>query len=147
MKKYTQNVESGISIQTILKAKKGKEVEPPKRAARVSSSPFNSQMDCLFCGTMVTPRGASFSYAKTDTLVKIILECCDSRSDEWAYTVKGRIEYYGCYLHAADCIYHHSFAVVLSGLGLAYHYSSRMSQRQSTESLAGPKTKIRSRYS
>ncbi|KAG7156410.1 hypothetical protein Hamer_G006161 [Homarus americanus] len=58
--------------------------------------------------TIVTPRGASFSYVKTDTFVQTILECCDSRSDEWAFTVKGRIEYYGCDLHAADCIYHRS---------------------------------------
>ena len=107
VKKYTQNVESGTSIQDI-ESQKGKKGEPPKRSARVSSGPFNSQTDCLFCGTTVTPGGAGFSYVKTDTFVKTILECCDSRSDEWVFTVKGRIEYYCCDLHAADCIYHHS---------------------------------------
>ncbi|KAG7161135.1 hypothetical protein Hamer_G004782 [Homarus americanus] len=105
--------------------KKRKKVEPPKRSARVSSSPFNSQTDCFFCGTIVTPRGASFSYVKTDTFVQTILECCDSRSDEWAFTVKGRIEYYGCDLHAADCIYHRSCSGNFrSGLSIPLHFQN-----------------------
>ncbi|KAG7156758.1 hypothetical protein Hamer_G006773 [Homarus americanus] len=105
--------------------KKRKKVEPPKRSARVSSSPFNSQTDCLFCGTTVTPRGASFSYVKTDTFVQTILECCDSRSDEWAFTVKGRIEYYGCDLHAADCIYHRSCSANFrSGLSIPLQFQN-----------------------
>jgi len=57
---------------------------------------------------MVTPGSAGFSYVKTDTFVKTILQCCDSHSDEWAFTVKGRIEYYDCDLQVANCIYHHS---------------------------------------
>lgn len=91
-----------------IKYQQGNKSEPAIRSTRVSSGSFNSQRDCLFCGTTVTPGSASVSYVKTDTFVKTILECCDSRSDEWAFTVRGRIEYYGCDLHAADCIYHHS---------------------------------------
>ena len=41
-------------------------------------------------------------------LCRPFLECCDSRPDEWAFPVRGGIEYYGCGLHAADCIYHRS---------------------------------------
>ena len=85
---------------------KKKKVELPKGSARVASSPFNSQMDCLFCGTMVTQRGASFSCVKTDAFVQTILECCDSCPDEWAFTMRGRIEYYGCDLHATDWVHH-----------------------------------------
>ena len=40
-----------------------------------------------------------------------------------------------------------TLAVVISSLDLTYHCNSRMSQRQSTESQAGPKTKIRRRHS
>ena len=65
-------------------------------------------MDCLLCGTILTQRGASFSYVKTYAFVQTILERCGSRPDEWAFTVRGRIEYYGCDLHAAHCIYRRS---------------------------------------
>jgi len=40
--------------------------------------------------------------------VKTILEVCESRSDDWGLTVKGRIEYYLRDLHAVDGLYHHS---------------------------------------
>ena len=79
-----------------------------KRSARVSSGPFNSKTDCLFCGCSIVVGSLDYSYVKTDNFVKTILECCDDRSDNWSFIVKGRIEYYGCDLHAADCLYHHS---------------------------------------
>nr|XP_055038535.1 uncharacterized protein LOC129426304 [Misgurnus anguillicaudatus] len=81
--------------------------EPPKRSARVATGPFDSQTDCLFCGTTITHGSKDTSSVKTDTLAKSVLECCDNRADQWAFTVKGRIKYYGSDLHAADCVYHH----------------------------------------
>ena len=36
------------------------------------------------------------------------MEVCESHSDDWGFTVKGRIEYYLRDLHAADGLYHHS---------------------------------------
>ena len=66
----------------IIKSHQGERSEPAKRSARRSSGPFNSQTDCLFCGTTVTPGNADFSYVKTDTFVKTILECCHNRADE-----------------------------------------------------------------
>ena len=50
----------------------------------------------------------SYSYVKTDTFVNSVLSLCATRTDQWALTSKARIEYYGCDLHAADCLYHHS---------------------------------------
>jgi 5'-3' exonuclease len=79
-----------------------------KRSARASVGPFVSKTDCLFCGTSIELASLDFSYVKTDIFSAKILECCDVRSDAWSFTVKGRIEYYGGDLHAADCLYHHS---------------------------------------
>ena len=36
-----------------------------------------------------------------------IINHCKTRSDEWASSVQGRIEYFGGKLHAADSLYHH----------------------------------------
>lgn len=79
-----------------------------KRSARMSLGPFNSKTDCLFCGNSIVLESSDYSYVKTDTFVKTILESCDERSDNWSFSVKGRIEYFGSDLHAADCLYRHS---------------------------------------
>ena len=55
--------------------------------------------------------GPGFSFVKTDVFARTILDCCERRSDDWSFAVKGRIEYYGGDLHAADCLYHHSCSV------------------------------------
>ncbi len=108
-----------------IKGHQGKRSDPVKRSARRSSGLFNSQTDCLFCGTTVTPGNADFSYVKTDTFVKTILECCHNRADEWGLTVKGRIEYHGCDLHAADCLYHHACSGNFrSGLGTPLQFQN-----------------------
>ena len=103
-RKYRKQCINPKNIQFQQKTK----VEPPKRSARVATSHFNSQTDCLFCGATVsvTHWSADYSYVKTDAFVESVLESCDNRSDEWAFTVKGRIEFYGCDLHAAESIYH-----------------------------------------
>ena len=49
-----------------------------------------------------------YSVPGTDKFVETILEVCESRSDDWGLTLKGRIEYYLRDLHAADGLYHHS---------------------------------------
>ena len=123
-------------------------VELPKRSAREATSPFNSQTDCLFCGATVSVIhwSADYSYVETDAFVKSVLVSFDNRSDEWAFTVKGRIEFYCC-VYMLRTVFTIRYVVLISVLGNHYHYSSRMSQRQSGESLAGPKTKIRSRHS
>ncbi len=38
-------------------------------------------------------------------LAESVFECWNNRVDQWSFTVKGRIEYYGRDLHAADCVY------------------------------------------
>ena len=40
-----------------------------------------------------------------------ILEHCKKRNDEWALSVKARVEYCGKDLHAHDAIYHQSCSV------------------------------------
>ena len=103
-KLYTNSVE----IDLHLKRKQGGEssTTTTKRSARVSEGPFNSQTDCLFCGTNVQKGSADYSHVKTEIFAKTILQCCESRCDEWSFKVKGRIEYYHGDLHAADCVYH-----------------------------------------
>ena len=91
--------------------KSGSSILSLKRSARMSTGPFNSKSDCFFCGTQVALGVSDYSYVRTDSFVKTILECCESRSDDWSFIVKGRIEYYGGDLHAADCIYHHTCSV------------------------------------
>lgn len=83
-------------------------VVPRKRSARLSDALFvDSKTDCLFCGNPVTEESAH-SMVKTEAYVMTILKHCEIRNmDEWACAVKGRIEYLGRDLHAADCIYHH----------------------------------------
>ena len=103
-KLYTNSVE----IDLHLKRKQSGEssTTTTKRSARVSEGPFNSRTDCLFCGTNVQKGSVDYSYVKTDIFAKTILQCCESRCDEWSFKVKGRIEYYDGDLHAADCVYH-----------------------------------------
>ena len=81
---------------------------PRKRSARLLDGPFNNSTDCIYCGTTVKFDASDFSYVKTDTFVKTILQYCNDRCDEWGLVVRSRIEYYGFDLHAADCVYHHS---------------------------------------
>ena len=48
-----------------------------------------------------------FSWVQSDKLVEAILDVCETLSDDWSFTVKGRIEYYSWDLHVADGLYHH----------------------------------------
>ena len=82
-----------------------------KRRSRELTGPFNSKSDCLFSGTTVHLGNVDYSHVKTNDFAKTILEGCNNRSDDWSFTVKGRIEYYDGDLHAADCIYHHKCSV------------------------------------
>lgn len=49
-----------------------------------------------------------YSFAKTDKFVRTILTHCKQRNDDWAFSIQGRIAYFGKDLYAADCLYHHS---------------------------------------
>ena len=104
-----------INKKNIERHKKAKldSAPPVKRSARVSTGPYDSKTDCLFCGNKVVTDKTSADYddssfVKTDNFVDKILLNCKSRNDDWAFTVWGRIEYFGGDLHAADCVYHHS---------------------------------------
>ena len=88
-------------------SKKGASPNSPKKTRKRSAGPFISKTDCLFCGIGISPGNSDYSYVKTDSFTRTILECCDDRKDNWSFTVKGRIEYFGSDLHAADCVYHH----------------------------------------
>lgn len=46
------------------------------------------------------------SEVHTSCFPETILKHCQKRSDDWAYSVQGRIECFGKDLHAFDCIYH-----------------------------------------
>ena len=69
----------------------------PKRSARVSTCPFDSKTDCLFCGSKVVTSKTSgdyddYSFVRTNTFVEKLLLNCKSRNDDWAFTVWGRVE-------------------------------------------------------
>ena len=102
-KRYTNPIE--IKTQ---QSKTKRPSIPLKRSCRASVAPFNSKTDCLFCGITIVPGSSDYSCVKTYAFANTILECCDSRFDNWSLAVKGRIEYYCGDLHAADCLYHHS---------------------------------------
>lgn len=81
-----------------------------KKSRRVSSGPYEPKKDCLFCGREVIKgthgHDESCSEVHTDTFPQTILKCCNERSDDWSFTVKGRIEYFAKDLHANECVYH-----------------------------------------
>ncbi|KAG1669527.1 Sodium channel protein para [Nymphon striatum] len=86
-------------------------ISPAKKYTRDAKGLFNNKTDCFFCGVTIQPESSDYSNVKTDTFADSILKCCDNRSDDWATTVKGRIEYFCGDLHAADCIYHHPCSI------------------------------------
>ena len=105
--KCRRDYTNAISIE--LDAKKSKTKVIPleaKKSTRKSQGCYNNKNDCLFCGIDVSKSNTSYSHVKTDNFAKTILERCDTRSDEWALIVKGRIEFFRGDLHAADCVYH-----------------------------------------
>ena len=84
-----------------------------KRSVRDSTHPYDSKEDCLFCGGKIISSKSSaqydeYSFVRTETFVDKILMSCKARNDDWSFTVRGRVEYFGRDLHAADCVYHHS---------------------------------------
>ena len=80
-----------------------------KRSARVSTGPFDSKSDCFSCGNKVCKDIVRYGYSdyffiKTFGFVNTILEHCEKRNDEWALSVKARVEYCGKDLHAHGAI-------------------------------------------
>ena len=83
-----------------------------KRSARISTGMFDRKTDCFFCGNKVIinykkPEENEYCCVSTFGFVDKIINHCKTRSDEWASSVQGRIEYFGGELHAADSLYHH----------------------------------------
>ena len=107
-----------------------------KRSARLSLGQFDSKTDCLFCGNKVVSKNSAdyddYSCVRTYNFADKILARCKSRSDEWASTVQGRIEYFSGDLHAADCLYHHSCDVNFrTGRDVpTYHMAETSSKRK-----------------
>ena len=66
---------------------------------------------CLFCTHEVDFSHGDASKVETHDFGRTILECCEDRADEWAYAVRGKINFYGGDLPARDCVYHHSCSI------------------------------------
>ena len=103
-------------IQTSLKAVSESPPAVRKRSVRVCTGPHNCRTDCLFCGCTITRdfirgRGDNVSEVKTDVFPQTVLSHCEERSNDWSFTVKGRIAYFAKDLHAAECIYHQQCSV------------------------------------
>ena len=71
---------------------------------------YNNKTDWLFCGQKIVMgshgHDKSDSEVLTDSFTQTILGHCENGADEWAFTVKGSIEYFGNDFYATDCIYH-----------------------------------------
>ena len=143
-----------INKKDIEKSKKAKlNLHPPpiKRSTRVSISLYNSKTDCLFCGnTDVLNKTNSnydgYSSVKTDSFVKKIKVQCETRNDEWALNVKGRIEYFSVDLHAEDCLYLHSCDVNFRTLwDIPLHYRDGPSDSKQKK-VERPKIQIKNRH-
>ena len=86
---------------------------------------------CLFCSQKVT-FGCDSSKVEDHNFTKTILECCEARCDEWAFIVKGKIEFYEKDLPAADCVYHHVCATNFrTNRNVPSKYSDSVSENQS----------------
>ena len=90
----------------------------PRKKTRLSSEDiFSFQRDCLFCGELCVlekdkknPERWKPAYlcreVKDKSLKQSILEMCDEREDEWATSVRIRVQGAISDLHAADARYH-----------------------------------------
>ena len=63
-----------------------------------------------------------------------ILTVCDSRGDEWADVIRGRLEYVAGDLHAADAVYHQTCNVNFrTGKQIPKAFSQGSSSKESRE--------------
>jgi hypothetical protein len=113
-KKCRMNYINKKQIDLYKKANFNKPSLPVKRSAHASIGPYDSRMHCLFCRNEIVKASSSgiyseeYSCVKTDAFVETVLSHCKQRNNDWAFTVQGRIEYFGKDLHAADSLYHRS---------------------------------------
>ena len=116
--------------------KRAREPSPTRKTSlRVSIGPYNCRTDRLFCGRTVVRdshgRRDDVREVKTDAFPQSILACCENRADDWSFTVKGRIEYFGRDLHAAECIYHQQCSVNFrSGLDIPMDFMVEPSHKR-----------------
>ncbi len=119
-----------------LKRAKSDCISSVKRSARLSTGPFDSQSDCLYCGGKVVKSKISahfedYSCVQTFIFSDRVLAQCRTRNDEWALNVQGRIEYFNGDLHAADCLYHHSCDVNFrTGRDVPMHHRTESSSKR-----------------
>jgi len=82
---------------------------PEKPVLRSQTSDFCFTKNCFFCGTKIyldTKHDSEEVYpVRTFNFQKTILSACDARADEWADTVRGRVNF-ARDLPNADAIYH-----------------------------------------
>ena len=81
-----------------------------RKSAPVSLGPYNSKMDCLFCGQSVVQgihvHDEPTSDIKISSLPETMLALCEKRADDWAVAVKDRIQSLGSDLLAVAFEYH-----------------------------------------
>ena len=81
-----------------------------RKSLRVSMGSCNNKTNCFFCGQHIAKGSHGHDEPASQVLTKsfpeAVLAHCEERSDDWAFTVKGRIIYFGNDLRAPDCVYH-----------------------------------------
>ena len=139
-KRYTNPIE--IKTQ---QSKTKRPSIPLKRSSRASVAPFNSKTDCLFCGITIVPGSSDYNCVKTDAFANTIMECCDSRFDNWSLAMKVALNtIVVIYMLQTACITIH--VVGISGLDLIYPSSYGMVLKESVRKLDDPEIKIRSKH-
>ena len=88
--------------------KPGEEQDSVARSKRQRLTVEERHGMCIFCTNIVDIDGGDGSKVETHNFSKTILECCESRGDEWAFVVKGKINFYQGDLPARDVVYHQS---------------------------------------
>ena len=97
-------------IELSLKRKRGERTDcVGRRPSRASVGTFDSKSDCLYCCYHVSvDERDSFSRVSTDNFVDSVLAGCTTRTDQWALSVRSRVEYFAHDLYAPECVYHHT---------------------------------------
>lgn len=122
-----------------------------KRSARVLAGPYDDRTDCLFCGNKFAKSKASVDYddysrVRTLGFGEKILSQCILRNDDWAFKVRGRVQFFSADLHAAECEYHHSCDVnfrTLRDIPMRFRIGPESNKRRS---LAGLQTLTRNKH-
>ena len=96
------------NITSYLKKRQDESVGNVSQTLRLQSEPFDFSQNCLFCGKRAeldSKHGPTVYPVRTFDCQDAVATTCLERADEWAKTVKGRLECVSD-IPVADAVYH-----------------------------------------